>query len=600
MIKRKFCDWIWLFLLSSPVMAQSSNAIIDSLVIRTLQKPSVEQYTQYCFTIADNYMELDLYDSAQLWLNKIAEKLPLRKPTIANYFLSTRQAEVYYYNGLQRLGLQESRRSLAIAQALNDSLLLADSYNFIGLFYINLDSARAAIPYLRKGALFARQPPYPDNYLHLSKPHHLYGNLAEAYEKIGIYDSAAYYSRISLQLASQINWLRGMAVASFNLGNAYLKTGMTDSAVSCFFAAATTAATSQDVDVELIAYGGLAQAENHRQFTAAALQWLYKGEALIDSFPTINTLFTNQFLDQAIAIYRQHGQTGSLLAAISVKNRLLQKQIARNNRQINVILNAGLQNETRLLNLEVKEVRQRSEIANARVYLLIAVLVLVTAGFIFYRYKSNQRLKLARLQNKISQDLHDDVGSSLSSLQVYSTVADKLLEKEPQRAKEMLRKISLETATVMENIDDIIWSIKPEKEHSLEQRVKNFVSGVLNASNMKYTIFIEDGIEEHLRSIEARKNILLLIKEAVNNCVKHSRADYVSVSIKKLAGQLSIQVVDDGVGFERSVQRKKGDGLSNMERRTLEMGGIYELLSHPDKGTTVSALIPFTKISDDR
>ena len=126
------------------VRGQSPSRIIDSLVAITDDNLPVDRYVSHCFTIADNYMEIDHYDSAQLWLNRIAEKLPLKQPSVANYFLSTRQAEVYYYNGLQRLGLQESQRSLSIAQSLHDSLLLADSYNFIGLFYINLDSTMQA------------------------------------------------------------------------------------------------------------------------------------------------------------------------------------------------------------------------------------------------------------------------------------------------------------------------------------------------------------------------------------------------------------------------------------------------------------------------
>ena len=73
--------------------------------------------------------------------------MPVKRPSLFNYFLITRQAEVFYYNNLQQLGLQESRKGLAMAEALNDSLLLADSYNFLGLFYMNIDSMATSIPY---------------------------------------------------------------------------------------------------------------------------------------------------------------------------------------------------------------------------------------------------------------------------------------------------------------------------------------------------------------------------------------------------------------------------------------------------------------------
>ena len=217
---------------------------------------------------------------------------------------------------------------------------------------------------------------------------------------------------------------------------------------------------------------------------------------------------------------------------------------------------------------------------------------------LFYRYKIKQKLEVVRLQNKISQDLHDDVGSSLSSLQVYSAVAERLMEDRPAQAKEMLRKIARESSLVLENIGDIVWSIKPGSDQSLEERIKNFVADVLGAANINYRITIEDGIESTIRNMEARKNILLIIKEAVNNTLKYSKASHVSVNIKKLAGHLCIQIADDGVGFQKESLLRKGAGLSNMEQRTLELGGIYELITSPGKGTTVSALLPLTKISD--
>jgi tetratricopeptide (TPR) repeat protein len=251
-----------LFLLPLSLIGQEIVHRIDSLKKEVSTAKDDGQYIALCFSIADDFMDIDQYDSAQLWLNLIAERLPLKQPSIPNYFLSTRQAEVYYYNGLQRLGLQESERSLNIARSLNDSLLLADAYNFLGLFHINLDSNRKAIPYFKKGMEYTRQPPYPEPYLSLTKPHHLYGNLAEAYEKLEMYDSAIYLSRISLQLARGIDWKRGMAVAHNNLGNSFLKKQIPDSALHHYLASQQITLVGGDFDVELLDYGGMARSED--------------------------------------------------------------------------------------------------------------------------------------------------------------------------------------------------------------------------------------------------------------------------------------------------------------------------------------------------
>lgn len=582
------------------IMGQETLRRIDSLKKEVGHAKDNEQYVALCFSIADDFMDIDQYDSAQLWLNLIAERLPLKQPSIANYFLSTRQAEVYYYNGLQRLGLQESERSLSIAQALHDSLLLADAYNFLGLFHINLDSNRKAIPYFRKGMEYTRQPPYPEPYLSLTKPHHLYGNLAEAYEKMEMYDSSIYLSRISLQLATAIDWKRGMAVAHNNLGNSFLKKQMPDSAFYHYHQSQQITLVGGDFDVELLDYGGMARSEdlfNHRD---KAMQWLEQGFELIKNKPSVNNLFAGQFLDNAVYIYRKYGKSDMLSMALEKKSELLQRQMKDNNRQVNVILNAGLKNETRLLNLEVKEAKQRNEIVNTRLYLLLSLLVLVIAGFLLYRYKTRQQLQIVQLQNKISQDLHDDVGSSLSSLQVYSSVADQVLEQQPGKARELLQKITRESAGLMDNIGDIVWSMKSGKEQhiNLESRIKNFVSDVLGAANINYKVSIEGGAEQLVRNMRARRNILLFIKEAVNNAVKYSRATTISVSIKRLAGQLCVQVADDGTGFSLTDAEKKGHGLSNMRARVEELKGIFEITTGPGKGATVAALFPITNISD--
>ncbi len=581
-------------------MSQSAIATIDSLKKSSNNSKQGDGYVKNCFAIADNFMELNQYDSAQLWLNKIAEVLPLKEHSVSSYFLSSRQAEVYYYNGLQRLGLQESERSLTIAQALKDSFLLADAYNFIGLFLINLDSNRRAIDNLHKGILYSRQPPYPASYLSLTKPHHLYGNMAEAYENIGSYDSAVYLNRISLQLALQIRWMRGVAVAHSSLGSVFLRLHQPDSAMHHYTLSGASAEQGGAFDVELFNYGGLAKSADMQGNIAAALQWLQQGFSLMKNKPAVNNFFANQFLDDAIFIFKKYHYKDQLAEVLEKKSGLLQKQIQENNLQMNVILNAGLRNETRLLQLEVQQVTQLNEISNIRVYLLLAFLILGIGAFLLYRYKANQKLHIVQLQNKISQDLHDDVGSSLSSMQVYSTVAEQLMESQPVKAKAMLKKINSEAAAAMENIADIVWSMKTGKEELMQLglKIKNFVSDVLSASNINYVINIEEVAEGMIKNIQAKKNILLIVKEAVNNTVKHSNASHVSVSIKKIDEHICVQVADDGTGFNLPAESIKGQGFINMQDRTEELKGYFEISSIPGKGTTVSALLPIPIISD--
>src|SRR5215218_6746725 len=86
------------FAYCNTIFAQQISSTIDSLKKNIGDAKENDQYIKNCFAIADNFMEIDQYDSSQTWLNKIAEVLPFKKPSVFSYFLSTRQAEVYYYN----------------------------------------------------------------------------------------------------------------------------------------------------------------------------------------------------------------------------------------------------------------------------------------------------------------------------------------------------------------------------------------------------------------------------------------------------------------------------------------------------------------------
>jgi signal transduction histidine kinase len=594
-----FCKAL-LVVVSISYAQEGTTSTIDSLKKTLKHNVNINENVKTYFTIADAFMDVDQYDSAQIWLNKIAETLPTKQASVSNYFLSSRQAEVYYYNGLLRLGLQESYRSLNIAKALHDSLLLADAYNFIGLFYINLDSNETAVPNFRKGIDFLKEPPLTTQYLGLSEPHHLYGNLAEAFTNLSKYDTAIYYAKRSLQLAKKINWNRGIAVAQNTIGDNFLKLKLVDSAIFYYNASIVVAQIGQDFDVEMLNYGGLSKAFQMSNNKALALKAVDKGLTIIKNHPIVNNLFTNQFYDDASFIYNSYNLHPQLASVLQQKNNLLEKQIKSNNGQMGIILDAGLQNETRVLSLQVAQATQQSNIAKTRLYYLGALIVIGLLAFAFYRYAIIQKLQKSRFRNKVSKDLHDDVGSSLSSLNVYSTVAAEVLESNPGKAKEMLQKISEQSVQLMENIGDIVWSMKSSKEETinLSTKIKNFASDVLSAAEINYQINVDESDDVSVKSITARRNILMIIKEAINNAVKYSCASNIIINIKKADTTFIINITDNGKGFDVETKKETGNGLSNMQKRAAELNGSVAILSSQGKGTTITALFPLAALNN--
>jgi signal transduction histidine kinase len=546
-----------------------------------------------CFFIADAYMNIEKYDSAQIWLNRIHEKVPLKRPSLFNYFLITRQAEVFYYNNLQQLGLQESFKGLDVAQALNDPLLLADSYNFLGLFYMNIDSSKEAIPFYKKGLLFGRQPPYPPQYLSLSKPHHLYSNMAMAFYRLGMYDSALVNIRLSLKKAYEINWERGIAVGHKGAGDVFLATHAIDSALVHYQKGKATARKSLDIDVELVCFGGYAKALDETEDYTGCKKQLDSGMQILKNKPTLNRYFAFQFLTIATGVYKKRLENERLAQVLELKSEMEMANLKSGNQQIQTILKAGVENEKRLLAMEVTEAQHKRDIANNQLLVVLAAFALLAVAFLWYRNAQKQKIQFANVRHKISQDLHDDIGASLSSLQIYGSIAEQSIAHNPAKAMEMVKKISGQSTLLLENMSDIVWSMKPATDHaaSLEIKVKNFGAELLSDKNIHFTYQLSNEVETALTGIYARKNILLVIKEAMNNIAKYSQAQHASVSISIQEKRLLLTVGDDGVGFY-TAKKTTGNGLQNMNERVKELGGTFNIISSPGKGCGITCEIP--------
>jgi signal transduction histidine kinase len=599
MAKKKCISFLFIFCCISYCFSQSLS-LIDSAKIKSTQLKSDSEKVKIYFFIADEYMNVEQYDSAQIWLNKIHELLPVKNNSLDNYLLLTRQAEVYYYNNLQQLGMQESRRGLAMAQALNDSLLLADSYNFLGLFYMNIDSAAASVPYFKKGLLYAHQPTYPVNYASLTKPHHLYGNLAEAYFKLNSNDSALWYYVRSLQKANEINWDRGIAVAHTGLGDVFFALNKTDSALYNYTKGVSVAINAKDIDVALVCYSGMAKCYSAKQNSSAVAANLSKGFNLLKDNPNLNRFYALNFLNTGIDIYRGQNNTGDLIKALELKSTIEKANIDGNNKQIQTILNAGMANEKRVLSLEVDEAKQKQQLANTRLLMALTGIAFLIITFFVYRYFQNQKLAVSKMRQKISQDLHDDIGASLSSLQIYGAIAEQSIITNPDKAIEMVQKISGQSKEIMENMSDIVWSMKSSSVNntSIEARIKNYASELLQDRNIEFTCIIQPGAEAVLENMKARRNVLLIAKEVLNNIAKYSKAAGASLHMYVDGKNWVLQITDNGIGFDKE-KNTGGNGLKNIAARCEELKGKWIMKTEKNKGTNYIFILPVTVLTNN-
>lgn len=233
-------------------------------------------------------------------------------------------------------------------------------------------------------------------------------------------------------------------------------------------------------------------------------------------------------------------------------------------------------------------------------YSLLALVITISA-YALYRYRVNELLKRQAIRNKIAQDLHDNVGSTLSSISVYSQVAQIQGEQgNKEQLNEVLDKISTTSNTMIAEMNDIVWAINPANDNmeKIIRRMESFARPLLAARNMQFEFnCTEEALKLNL-DMEKRKNFFLVFKEAVNNAIKYSGASSITVNITMQHPQLHLLVKDNGIGFSQAAElagsstNLGGNGLRNMQARARELKGEIIILSTPGRGTEIRLTLP--------
>ncbi len=215
-------------------------------------------------------------------------------------------------------------------------------------------------------------------------------------------------------------------------------------------------------------------------------------------------------------------------------------------------------------------------------YLLIAI---ITAGIIyaFYRYRIRQIEKQHAIRKNIATDLHDDLGSTLNSVKVFTNLAISGVKQE-----ESLQQVKDNLTEATMSLRDMIWVLDDSLDtvDELVTRLKQFAFPITAASNMGFVITAGSDVNSRTLTKEEKRNLFLICKEAINNSIKYSGATQITVDIKPAAKKIQITVADDGKGFDEATV-KKGYGLKNMQYRAGQIRYIVKLTSTPGKGTQV-------------
>ncbi|MBX9782997.1 MAG: sensor histidine kinase [Chitinophagaceae bacterium] len=191
---------------------------------------------------------------------------------------------------------------------------------------------------------------------------------------------------------------------------------------------------------------------------------------------------------------------------------------------------------------------------------------------------------------RISADMHDELGSGVTAIRLLSEIA---MQKTKEHPVGEIARISNNANELMSKMNGIIWSMNPGNDtlSSTISYIRANASEYLENFGMKYNIHVPSEIPDMELSGGKRRNLFLVVKESLNNILKHAKADEVTIDIN-CNHELEIKVSDNGKGIDPVKLNEFGNGLKNMQRRMESIGGTFAIES--GKGTTVIFKLPMS------
>ena len=225
-------------------------------------------------------------------------------------------------------------------------------------------------------------------------------------------------------------------------------------------------------------------------------------------------------------------------------------------------------------------------------FYIFIILLSIGILYVLQEYRVRQLLRVEKLRRKISTDLHDDIGATLSSLNIYTELA-----KKDRHNDVHFTAIQQHSNEVITKLDELVWSINPKNDNfeQLVNRMHSYAGPLLQAKNISYRVNHGDDILKEKLPVQVKQNLYLVFKELVNNVVKHSFATHCLVDLSCRDNKIYLMVVDNGRGFDMARLPAGRNGIINMEERVEKMKGRLQIESSSEKGTAAMVAVPLVR-----
>ncbi len=198
--------------------------------------------------------------------------------------------------------------------------------------------------------------------------------------------------------------------------------------------------------------------------------------------------------------------------------------------------------------------------------------------YMFHKYRLNKLLEIERLRTQIASDLHDDIGSALTKISIYSEQIQSGINKNMIQTSS--RKIGTLSREIIATMSDVIWSIDSRNDtiENLIERMRDLAYDTLTVKDIHVDFQIKGLKKNRKIPVNYRQNIFYIFKEAIHNILKHANAGKVNIAINYTERNFTLKVKDNGDGFDPD-RVKKGNGLKNMKMRAKRIGADLQFIS---------------------
>lgn len=547
--------------------------------------------------IAENYLRLFDTDSSEYYFRKeLALALEIKNGTLIAG-IHNDLGNLY----LEKNKLNESLKEYIRAAAIYDSAT-NNSAGF-GKVLVNIGNVECVLGHYKKALDYTKQAItiFQKNNKDVDVAFCL-RLIGRIYRKQALYTKALQQYEQVIKIYIRVGEKRGMSETYQNMGNIYYDLGRFKEALTHYEKSLRIGKSINSPKQIAYAYSALGYVWNelhdakraHLYIDSSLVRAKQIGDTdlMMDAFETRSDVYANQHnYKEALEAHR---------ALLTLKDSLNTTVNKREGEE----MEGRYQNAKKQAQIDLLQKDKQLQASILRqhqlrlTFLGIALLLIIIISFLLLNrnqiiHKTRRQLEIERMRNDVARDLHDNIGSTLSSINIISQVA--LKENKPDNFPKHFQRIGEQSLKMMENMSDMVWSINPNND-SMEKmiiRMKEFSAEILEPKNIGYNFKGEEIFNNTLLDVGKRKNLFLIFKEVINNAAKYSEGTFITIILSQVDHHLSLVIHDNGKGFD-PLKAQTGNGLHNIQERAKEIGSELVLDTAMGLGTTIKLIMPLT------